>query len=71
MDAVRDAKLVDWYTTVGVGKPKHSLQKLLAKCPEVQALEVDARYIAHALGQSTKSLRFDGLKDETAKRLKL
>jgi hypothetical protein len=71
VNADRDSKLIDWYTTVGVSKPKGSLQKLLAKCPEVLALGVDARYIAHALGQPIKSLSFDGLKEELEKRLKL
>lgn len=71
VNADRDSKLIDWYTTVGVDKPKGSLQKLLAKCPEVLALGVDARYIAHALGQPIKSLSFDGLKEELEKRLKL
>ncbi|MEK7639309.1 MAG: hypothetical protein AAB388_04070 [Patescibacteria group bacterium] len=45
-----DKQLISWYTDPGSDKPP-ALAGRLAGCPEVEALGVDQKFIAYALGQ--------------------
>lgn len=64
-----DKDLIAWYQTVGVSVPGADLIERLKKCPEVSALAVDVRYIAHALNQSVPGLTFGPLDEALLKRL--
>ena len=60
--------LVTWFETVGVSYPG-ALLPLLQACDLIKNLQVDPRYIAHALNQRDATLSFDGILEDLLNRL--